>query len=311
MNSFRFLLTGAPTRGNNQTSSSGESHESRGEAIVMSRRFTIARLVLGGLLLAAASLKLYGLSVSAVPRVGWFAQPWVQLAAVEWELVLGLWLLSGAYPIGSWLAAVATFLAFAGVSGYLGWVGVASCGCFGTIHASPWHAFAVDLVALFVLLGTRPVLAIHSRLGMQGRSKPAIQVACVASGVCAAIAGFAVLAPHKATRILAELRDERFVVLPADVDIGDCDLGQAVDAELRVHNLSGRPARLVGGTVDCSCDLSRSLPATIPPGESHEVTIRLRIKEARAGAFARTVRLLTDDPDQPTIVVLIHGRVRG
>jgi hypothetical protein len=81
--------------------------------------------VLGGLLLAAAGLKLYGLSVSAIPRVGWFSQPWVQLAVVEWELILGLWLLSGSYPRGAWLAALGTFAAFAAVSGYLGWIGVA------------------------------------------------------------------------------------------------------------------------------------------------------------------------------------------
>jgi hypothetical protein len=41
------------------------------------------------------------------------------LAAVQWEIVLGLWLLSGAYRTGAWLAAVGTFLAFAAVSGYL------------------------------------------------------------------------------------------------------------------------------------------------------------------------------------------------
>ncbi|HEY1487877.1 MAG TPA: hypothetical protein VGF84_17355 [Micromonosporaceae bacterium] len=74
----------------------------------MTRRSAIVRYVLGLLLLTAAGLKLYGLGISAVPRVGWFAQPWVQLAAAEWELILGLWLVSGAAPIGGWLAAVGT-----------------------------------------------------------------------------------------------------------------------------------------------------------------------------------------------------------
>ena len=90
----------------------------------MVTRFTAVRLTLGALLLAAAGLKLYGLSVSAVPQVGWFAQPWVQLAAVEWELILGLWLLSGTRQRGAWLAAIITIVAFAGVSGYLFHVGV-------------------------------------------------------------------------------------------------------------------------------------------------------------------------------------------
>ena len=48
---------------------------------VMPARSTIVRVLLGVLLLATAGLKLYGLSASSVPRVGWFAQPWVQLLA--------------------------------------------------------------------------------------------------------------------------------------------------------------------------------------------------------------------------------------
>src|SRR5689334_18371527 len=117
----------------------------------MSRRYPIVRIALGTLMLAAAALKLYGLSVSAIPRVGWFSQPWVQLVAAEWELVLGLWLVSGAYWTRSWFAAAGTFLAFAGVSGYLGLTGVSSCGCLGAVHASPWWAFGVDAAALTLL----------------------------------------------------------------------------------------------------------------------------------------------------------------
>ncbi|MBX9582185.1 MAG: hypothetical protein K2X87_17915 [Gemmataceae bacterium] len=114
------------------------------------------RVLLGGLLIVAAGLKLYGLSVSAVPAVGWFAVPWVQLVAAEWELVLGLWLLAGACPLAAWAAAVGTFLTFAGVSSYLGWSGVASCGCFGAIPVSPWWAFGIDGAALTLLIASRP-----------------------------------------------------------------------------------------------------------------------------------------------------------
>ena len=95
-------------------------------------RVTVSvRVGIGLLLIVAAGLKLYGLGVSAMASVGWFAQPWIQLAAAEWELVLGLWLISSAYPKASWFAAIGTFLAFAGVSASLGINGVASCGCLG------------------------------------------------------------------------------------------------------------------------------------------------------------------------------------
>jgi hypothetical protein len=139
------------------------------EARVMSRRFTIVRIALGGLLLAAAGLKLYGLSVSAIPRVGWFSQPWVQIAAAEWEVILGLWLLSGSYPRGAWLAALATFAAFAAVSGYLGWIGVASCGCFGVIKASPWWAFGLDAAVIVLLFICRPLRLTAMPVGTRER----------------------------------------------------------------------------------------------------------------------------------------------
>lgn len=96
----------------------------------------IVQLSLGGLLLTAAGLKLYGQSVSAVPSVGWFATPSVQLATVLWEIGLGLSLLVGSGRAVVWLLSVSTFAIFAGVSGYLGLQGVANCGCFGVIKAT-------------------------------------------------------------------------------------------------------------------------------------------------------------------------------
>ena len=75
----------------------------------------------------------------------------VQTTTVLWELILGSVLVLGfARPI-TWLATLLTFVVFAAVSGYLGWTGVADCGCFGVIKASPWHAFAVDVTALVLL----------------------------------------------------------------------------------------------------------------------------------------------------------------
>jgi hypothetical protein len=48
------------------------------------------------------------------------------------------------------LAAVGTFVLLASISGYLGWIGQATCDCFGAIPASPWLAFGVDLAALCI-----------------------------------------------------------------------------------------------------------------------------------------------------------------
>ena len=93
-------------------------------------------VALGLVLVVAAGLKLYGLNVSPLPGIGWLSVPGVQMAVVAAELLVGFWLLSGTAKPYAWLAALGLFSAFAIVSGYLGFIGQASCGCFGTIEAS-------------------------------------------------------------------------------------------------------------------------------------------------------------------------------
>ena len=81
----------------------------------------------------------YDLCGDCTPRVAFVLPAWNE-ADVLGASIDSLMRLS--YPRGAWLAALGTFAAFAAVSGYLGWIGVASCGCFGVIKASPWWAFA-------------------------------------------------------------------------------------------------------------------------------------------------------------------------
>ena len=274
----------------------------------MPRRYTIVRIVLGVLLLAAAGLKLNSLSVSAVPRVGWFAQPWVQLAAVEWEAVLGLWLLIGAQPRGSWFAAVGTFVAFAGVSAYLGWVGVASCGCFGTIQATPWLAFGVDLSVVAGLSIAVPKPAVGN--GPARPVLPRLVPAAVALGVCSAPIALGLIAPTFAATTLASLRGETLIAVPSVIDLGECTRDQELRVEVQVRNMSTRSIRLVGGTADCSCDVTPDLPAVLQPGEDRSIQIRFRVKQPGPGVFTRTVRIGTDDAEEPYLNLMVRGRIR-
>jgi hypothetical protein len=274
----------------------------------MTRRSAIVRWVLGTLLLATAGLKLYGLGVSAVPRVGWFAQPGVQLAAAEWEVVLGLWLVSGTYPLGSWAAVAGTFLAFAGVSGYLGATGVTSCGCLGAVPASPWWAFGADVAALALLAVGRPrreaVSAGELRPAARAGLKWVGGVAAVLVGLTAAGAGV-YGSPDAA---LARLRGESLVVDPY-LDLGAGKPGDDLEAIATARNISDHPIRLYGGTSDCSCTVVDDLPVTIPPGGSAPIGIHLHVPSSDNGRLTRKVFLRTDDPGQPTVRFAIGCRV--
>ena len=113
---------------------------------------------LGILLLAAAGLKLNGLAIDPVGRMGLFTLPAFQIAVVEFEIFLAVWLLWGRLPLGSWATALGVFTVFAGVSAYQGWIGRASCGCFGQLSVSPWYAFGIDVAVLLALMLGRPDL---------------------------------------------------------------------------------------------------------------------------------------------------------
>ena len=267
------------------------------------RGWVAVRLVLGVLLLTAAGLKLAGQNVSAVPQVGWYAQPWVQLAAAEWELVLGLWLISSAYPFGSWLAAIGTFLTFSVVSGYLGWMGVASCGCFGAIQASPWHAFVVDLTAVTMLAVARPAGT------EQPQSRPLVVVVggMLLILITTIAIGSAIYGSPQAA--FAYLRGEPIAVMPTHLDVGSGASGTVLQSRVEVKNWSDRTVRVVGGTSDCSCVTHRDLPVSISPGESRWVTVELRVPRSDPGRLTKRAELFTDHERQPVVHLTVSCQV--
>ncbi len=270
----------------------------------MLRLTAIVRIGIALLLIAAAGLKFYGLGISAMPSVGLFAQPWVQLAVAEWELVLGLWLLSGSFPKASWFAAVGTFLTFAGVSGYLGFTGVASCGCLGVVAASPWWAFGIDAAVLAMLALARPMYQ-PATSANSGRATLVGTVAVVLAISTAAGAWF-FGSPEVA---LARLRGDSVTVSPEQLDLGVGPIATTLISSVEVHNWTDEPLRVYGGTSDCGCIATSDLPITIPPQETRAVSVRMNIPNSAPGTLSRKVELLTDHPRQSTLRFGVYCRV--
>lgn len=97
------------------------------------------------------------MAVDPLPQIAFFGGRRWQLALVEAEVVLGLSLVSGWWRVGVWWLTVGGFGIFAAVSGYLGAIGQASCGCFGaSVKIPPLLTFAFDIVAVACLLLWRP-----------------------------------------------------------------------------------------------------------------------------------------------------------
>jgi hypothetical protein len=208
---------------------------------------------LGLFLLAAAGLKLAGQHVSPMPQTGWVSQPMVQLAAAEWEIVLGLWLLSGRFQAASWLAATGTFIFFAMVSGYQGTIGRVSCGCFGALAASPWHAFGLDIAVLLLLAVFRPTIGYLLDLSFQDYRRAILNCIFFGLGVGTLLLSFTLagtLAFGSPNAAMARVRGQHITVEPAYLDVGTGTAGNTTEATVRVHNYSDHPIRLVGGVAD-------------------------------------------------------------
>jgi hypothetical protein len=214
--------------------------------------YSIVSRSLGILLLAAAGLKLNGLAVDPVGRMGLFTLPAFQIAVVEFEIFLAVWLLWGRLPLGSWATALGVFTAFAAVSAYQGWIGRASCGCFGKLSVSPWYAFGIDVGVLLALMLGRPDLD-------SVRQQPRLlmtSIASIAYGLTGAFAVLALLAGvanwiyGSADAALAHFHGERISLYPRLADVGTGAPGAIREGAIEVVNRTDHSIRLIGGTKD-------------------------------------------------------------
>ena len=119
---------------------------------------------LGALLIIAGTLKGWQLLTEPVANNSiWTWRPFMVLQ-VDFELALGIWLLSGLYKKAAWLTVLLCFSAFSLITLYKGITGAESCGCFGSVHVNPWVTlFAIDVPSVIALLVFRPVLSFMRR----------------------------------------------------------------------------------------------------------------------------------------------------
>ncbi len=253
----------------------------------------------GAVLITAVVLKLQGWS-SGTSGVNYFS-PAVQLAALEAEALVGLWLLAGWARHGAWLVAVGLFAALAAVSLYLGLIGQSSCGCFGRIRVSPWESLVLDGVCLTGLLAWR------QRVDATGGRRPA--VIGIGAAVVLGLIGLTLLTRNGVGETwLSRARGEWVAVSPAESDLGEEPAGKVVTFRIEVVNRSGRDVRLIGGTASCSCVATDDLPVTVPANGSVSVSGRI-LFSGTPGQFKHEYEFFTDLPAQPRVGGRIVGRV--
>lgn len=266
----------------------------------------ISRLV-GLLLLTAAGLKLQGYQLDPGTHLGPFTATWVPLAVVEFEMVLGMWLLSGRCQVGAWITALLTFAVFAGISLDSAGAGEATCGCLGQVTLGPLWVLALDLVVITALFVFRPALPSQPIQAMRAALRPLLAFSLAFAIVLVVGTLSATYAYGSVDAALARLRGDMLTVTPGLVDVGTGSPGEVKGATIEVRNWTDRSIRVIGGTTDCSCVTTHDLPVVLPPGDARLIAISVRLP-GKPETVVRQVYLLADDGRVIRIPFRVTGR---
>jgi len=113
--------------------------------------------LLGVLLLTGATLKGWQLLTEPMANSDIWTNRAFLIFTVEFEIALGIWLLSGLFKKAAWLSTISCFSLFSFITLYKGLSGAESCGCFGSVQVNPWITlFAIDLPAVIALSLLQP-----------------------------------------------------------------------------------------------------------------------------------------------------------
>jgi hypothetical protein len=236
-------------------------------------------------LLLAAGLKAYAFFVGKTIEDGWSNDPKLKLLSIEWEVVLGLFLLFGRSEFYRWLLVFLTFLSFAFVSGALGIKGAASCGCLGRIHVNPWWMLVFDLAALAVLLSMRPLWADVKRFRYA-----ALLGAMAAIGLTGMALAWIGERQDPATR----MRKEIGITMPREVSVGAGFPGEWRENLVEITNQGTDSVRVYGGSFGCGLDLLSDCPLTILPGTKSKLRVRFRLPNEKGDYTDNGVFFVSD-----------------
>lgn len=91
-------------------------------------------------------------------------------------------------------------------------------------------------------------------------------------------------------------------------DFGTMQRGTSKSHEFLIRNTGKSPLKLRNGGTTCKCTLSKVPEDSIPPGGSTSVKLEWSAK-ADSGPFRQTATILTNDPTQSQVELLVDGQI--
>lgn len=246
-------------------------------------------------MICSAILKGYAIAIGKFNLNYLSSDPRLSLLIVDWEIILGIWLVLGKNSLVPWLFSFLTFLGFAITGFVLALSGFASCGCLGLLQVNPWIMFTVDVAALLLLLKIRPALKDVYNI----KCKQAIPFALVI------IFGITLAILCESTQfgqnIKAKIRGDQVVLRQSKVNLGIGQMDEWLEHNAEAVNWSSETVRIYGGTSACNFDILQDCPIDIKPLQEVKLRVRLHLKNPE-GIFVKQEAAFWVSNDSGTIV---------
>lgn len=269
---------------------------------MLMKRFTLpwvyARTLAASLLLFAALTKL----VTAEPTTETMllGGRWTKAFVIQAEILLAIWLLSGAYAAAARRTAIALFAVFASYSAYLVWQGIPSCGCFGALDTSPIFILGLDILLVTALARSIPPSDDGSPR-VSGRFVSMALLMLLTGGFL----GWLLLSNEV---VAFGFAGKPLSVSTDIVDFGSNSSNSPFSKTFEIVNHTPQSVSLVGCSARCNCNVGVDFPYQLGPGES--VSIPLRFPAGiRQGEFNFPIRFFTDHPKLTALSITCAGRV--
>lgn len=246
--------------------------------------------VFGVALIVAAALKLTTVGLDVPSPANTVVPLWAIGLVPLFEVGLGLWLVSGTYRFGAWLAALPVTVLFALHSLALALEDRPSCGCFGSVTVPPMLTFLFDVVMAGLLVRCRPGWRGWPEGTPAGRM--ALGSAAVAAAVLGGMAAWAYGRYGSVAVAVAAASGAPVAVSPSVLELGTLSPGTMADGSLRVYNLSSEPVQASLATSSCGCAEVDGLPVIVPAGGSVDLRVRVSVSSS-PGSFRRVGQLRT------------------
>jgi len=272
-------------------------------------------MVIGSIFLVASVLKAHALwSDSGSPFGTLFSAKW-EASWMEFEFVLGCWLLWGAYPALLWTTAFIALLVVSAGSLVMGIQQRSTCGCFGRVQINPWYTFVLDLVLIGLLCWGREPANHLKRLAWRPSTQlllGAIKLLASTTGIFIALAlALSIVDSNLLPGFLSGAANPKISISPEVTDLGEVRDGEMHGFNVMVTIKSDRAIQVIGGTLLCNMDATDSLPVEIPAHDSRYIRVRIEFYNITPGWYQRPFKLHYACDGMRTLSAQITARVAG